>query len=63
MRNGPTRCRQLDAADSMPGKLDAADCLLDTADANLKVKLYILALSWPGIELGGHRSVIVSALF
>ena len=55
---------QLDAADSMPGKTRCRKFVTDTTSTplvnnNLKVKLYILASSWAGIESAassGHRS-------
>ena len=56
----PTRCRQLDAANSIPPtrcrQLDKSQFVTDTTSTplvnnNLKVKLYISASSWLGIEL------------
>ena len=59
--NGPTRCRQLDARQTRCRRFDAADSMPGLFSYNLKVKPYILASNWLGIESAAsirrHRSV------
>ena len=52
---------QFDAADAMPGKLNAADSMpTPLVNNNLKIKLYILASSRLGIELVWHQVGLAS---